>query len=216
MSSVKWRLNFGVRSGFVWNAWRQGYGVVNTNAPFDAFNIPVTVPVPGPDGLLTDSTERSRHTIYRRRILNLPLNQVVQNSSLYDSDWYTWEITATRREVGRWSMIASFFKTWSRESPFGVTADQSESISPYTNPTIVNPNVLINTSNGRDDFSNWGFKVNGTLSAWKGVRFLPTFSSQSGWAFARTFTTSLNYNPGFRFTQSRGEVSTCPSSIFST
>jgi hypothetical protein len=37
--------NFGVRTGFVWNAWRGGYGKMNDSTPFASFNVPVTVTI---------------------------------------------------------------------------------------------------------------------------------------------------------------------------
>src|SRR6185312_17026763 len=38
--------NFGVRTGFLWRGQRQRYQRVNVNQPFEAFNVPVTIPDP--------------------------------------------------------------------------------------------------------------------------------------------------------------------------
>ena len=33
-----------------------------------------------------------------------------------DSEYYTWEITATKRQSAGWSLLASFTHTWNREA----------------------------------------------------------------------------------------------------
>ena len=43
--------NLGVRAGFVHRAELQRRGTINTNQPYDAFNIPTSVIDPGPDGV---------------------------------------------------------------------------------------------------------------------------------------------------------------------
>ena len=42
--------NLGVRAGFVHRSEQQRRGTINTNQPFDAFNIATSVTDPGPDG----------------------------------------------------------------------------------------------------------------------------------------------------------------------
>ena len=44
--------NLGVRVGFVYKKDNDGWQQVNTARPFDAFNVPVTVPDPGPDNIV--------------------------------------------------------------------------------------------------------------------------------------------------------------------
>ena len=57
-------------------------------------------------------------------------------------------------------MVSSFFKTWSRETPYG---GGQGAAPPYFTPTVFNPNTAINTQDGQNVFSNWGVKVMGTL-----------------------------------------------------
>ena len=40
-----------------------------------------------------------------------------------DSEYYTWEITATKRQSARWSLLASFTHTWRREAALGTGND---------------------------------------------------------------------------------------------
>src|SRR5207248_2460570 len=49
--------NFGIRGGFVWNGTRQNYATINTNQPFSAFNVPVTVTSAGPDNITGTSDD---------------------------------------------------------------------------------------------------------------------------------------------------------------
>jgi len=97
-----------------------------------------------------------------------------------DSEYYTWEITATKRQSGRWSLLASFTETWNRESAVGAGSD-------FT------PNALINSDEGQGRFTTWQAKVNGTVRLPRGFVVTPVVRHQSGTPFARTFVRTLNY-----------------------
>src|SRR5207249_564371 len=142
--------DFGLRSGFVWNGRRQVRATIRADRPFDGYNIPVTAADPGPDGRQGTSDDGGAFTAFNlgppfagAQAVNLTAN--LPDSA--NSDYYTWEITATRREVGRWSLLASFAETWSRETNLGGGGS-------FT------PNAFINTADGRNRFSTWQGKVN--------------------------------------------------------
>jgi hypothetical protein len=97
-----------------------------------------------------------------------------------DSEYYTWEVTATRRQSARWSLIASFTHTWTREAALGTGND-------FT------PNALINAAGTQDRFTTWQAKLNATMSLPAGFRVVPIVRHQSGQPFARTFVQALNY-----------------------
>jgi Carboxypeptidase regulatory-like domain/TonB dependent receptor len=189
--------NFGIRTGFVWNSFRQPYGEVNTNQPYDAFNVPVTVTVPGPDNSFADSKGTVTAYNLASAYLNLAPNQVIQNIplSLGASKYYNWEISATKRNVGRWSLMASYVKTWAYETPVVAwsAGNPSSTMAPYYTPTLFNPNTQINTVAGLNNYTNWTAKFTGTYAAWWGIKFDPTFRTQGGAPFARTFNQTLNY-----------------------
>src|SRR5262249_16099749 len=71
-------------------------------------------------------------------------------------------------------------KTWSREAAIGAG-------SSFT------PNILINTVDGKNEYTNWQAKVNMTVRAKWGIQFTPILRVQSGVPFGRTFVSSLNY-----------------------
>jgi hypothetical protein len=170
--------NFGVRTGFVWNGVRNPRTIVNTSQPFEAFDQPFTVPNPGPDGVVGTGDDGAAVTALNLNplYLGLPVVQVVKNGYVTDSDFYTWEATATRRLSGRWSLLASFSNMWSRQ---GVTRPS--------------PNELINTVDGRDSFSEWQTRLSSNLQVWKGFELTPMLRAQAGRPYSPTFIARLNY-----------------------
>src|SRR5437773_122641 len=174
--------NFGVRTGFVWNGRRRVRATVNANRPFDAYNVPVTIPDPGPDGRTGTADDGGTFTAYNLAAANasLPPVNITRNIDEAKSDYYTWEIAATRRETGRWSLLASVAETWSDETNLGGAAS-------YT------PNALINTENGLNIFKTWQGKINATVRLPGELRVTPVYRHQSGTPFGRTFVTALNY-----------------------
>lgn len=180
--------NFGVRAGFVWNAWRQLYGRVNPNTPYSAFNQPVTVQDPGPDGRVgtTDDGPNMQAFNLDPAYLALPLQQVIRNIPNEKSDFYTWEVTANKRQAGRWSLLASFSQTFSYQSPISAFGN--------TSTTLYTPNTFINTRDGRNQSKIWTGKISGSFDVGYGIRLSPAYRHQSGAPFGRTFTARLNYN----------------------
>jgi hypothetical protein len=56
-----------------------------------------------------------------------------------DSQYWTWDIAATRRFTGRWSLVATVAHTWSRDQASGYFG---QSVRQNTYP--LTPNDLIN------------------------------------------------------------------------
>jgi len=174
--------NFGIRTGFVWNGRRQVRATVNASRPFDAFNVPVTIRDPGPDGRTGTADDGATFTAYNLAAANttLPPVNLTQNLPNANSDYYTWEVTATRRESKGWSLLASFAETWSNETNL-------------TGGAAYSPNSLINTDNGLNVYKTWQGKINATFSLPRDVRLTPVYRHQSGVPFGRTFVQTLNY-----------------------
>jgi hypothetical protein len=180
--------NFGIRTGFVWNGRRQLYGTVNINRPLSAYNVPVSIIDPGPDGKLGTADDGQAFTAYNlsTAALALPVLNLTENIPGSNSNYYTWEVTATRRQTGRWSLLASFAETWSDETNFGNVYFSNLSAS-------YNANALINTSSGYNNYKNWQVKVSSTVDLPFGIRLVPVLRNQSGTPFGRTFTYAFNY-----------------------
>ena len=173
---------FGVRTGVVLNARRQPYGTIDVSRPLSAYSVPVLVKDPGPDGVPDSTDDGGTLTAngLAAQFLGAPPVNLTTNLPDANSEYYTWEVTATKRQTARWSLLASFTKTWSRETALGAGAS-------FT------PNSLINSENGQDHFTTWQGKLHGTLSLPLGFRAVPVLRHQSGTPFARTFVQTLNY-----------------------
>jgi hypothetical protein len=171
--------NFGVRTGFVWVGVRNPRTSVNLNRPFDAFSVPITVVDPGPDGALNTADDGGAIQAWNLapQYIGLPTVNLTMNLPAAKSDSYTWEVTASKRYSNRWSLDASFAKTWNRDINLG---------------SLNNPNLLINREGGRDYTTNWQAKVSATLELPKGIRFSPLVRYQAGDQYGRTFSATLN------------------------
>jgi hypothetical protein len=174
--------DFAVRTGFVLNARRNPYGTINASRPLSAYAVPVAVVDPGPDGRLGSGDDGGTVTAFNLtpEALGVPPVNLTTNLADSASDYYTWEITATKHQGRRWFLLASFTRTWHREPALGTGSD-------FT------PNALINATGGRLHFTTWQAKVQGAVALPGGVRALPIIRSQSGMPFGRTFVRTLNY-----------------------
>lgn len=173
--------NFGVRTGLIWRGERQESDAININQPFDGFTVPVLIPDPGPDGRIGNADDGApiRGFNLASQYVGLTPVNLTTNIPNAGSDYYTWEITGTKRMSNRWSLLASFSNTWNRKS-----------VLPK------NPNDLINRENGRDEFTDRAGKLHGTIEAGWGMKVTPKVRYQTGTAFGRGVVASFNYaNP---------------------
>ena len=182
--------NFGLRTGFVWRGQRQLRQTINVLRPITGYTVPVSVRDPGPDGALNTTDDGEVLTLYNLapefvgRVQNLVMNVPSKN------DFYTWELTANRRMVNRWSLMASYSFTWNREnasSPGAAANPVRAADSPLS------PNDLLHTENGRYHHTLWNFKLHTVMDGPWQLKFSPLVRSQAGQAFGRTFVAGLNY-----------------------
>jgi hypothetical protein len=174
--------DFALKTGFVLNARRNPYGPVNVSRPLSVYSTSVAVVDPGPDGQPVTADDGSTLTAFdlEPQTVGVPPVNLTTNLPGSSSDYYTWEITATRRQRSGWSLLASFTNTWNREAALGVGND-------FT------PNALVNTVGGRDRFTTWQAKLHATINLRLDFRVVPVIRAQSGTPFARTFVRTFNY-----------------------
>lgn len=172
--------NFGVRSGLIWRGDNQEAVTLNPNRPFSAYNIPITVPDPGPDGRAGTADDGPSFTGYNLdpAALAAPLiNMRTHNPYIHGSDHYTWEIAGTKRMSNHWSMNASFAHTWSRQAVNGT-----------------NPNAFTMTEDGtRRNYTNYQAKLASTIMLPRDIKISPLWRFQSGDPYGRTITFRMNY-----------------------
>lgn len=187
--------DFALRTGLVWRGVRQKYERWDANQPFDAFNVPVSIPDPGPDGKVGNADDGPSLNGFNLspNLVGLKSRNVTANRPAQD-DYYTWEATGTKRMSNRWSLSATF--TYRLNQDNGTTY-YGNKVRDDENPR--NPNELINTTDGRYVFTTWSGKLSGTLdSKWWGLRFTPTLRHQSGQPYGRFFLARLNYGNAVR------------------
>ncbi len=174
----------------MWRGERQLAQSYNANRPFGAYTVPINVPDPGPDGVSGNTDDGAPIAAFNLapEYLSLPVVNIYDNVP-GDTDYYTWEVTGTKRLADRWSMLASFSKTWSEAQNntfFGTSFRQ--------NQLPVSPNDLINTEpDGKIKYTDWSLKLHGTYEGPWGLKLSPMLRHQGGQNFGRTILATLNY-----------------------
>jgi hypothetical protein len=174
--------NLALRTGVVLYGKRQSHGTTDIRRTLSAYAVPVPITDPGPDGRLGSADDGASLAAFQLTSEFLAASPVNETTNLphSNSEYYTWELTATRRSNAVWSLLASVTHTWSRESALGSGSD-------FT------PNALINATGYQDHFRTWQAKVSGTINFPAAVLVVPVVRHQSGMPFARTFVQPLNY-----------------------
>jgi hypothetical protein len=181
--------NLAVRTGVVYRRIGNQYQRDNVNRPLSAYDVPVTVRDPGPDGATGTADDGGTFQTFNLNPAALALPTVNRTANVDgDSEFWTWEASATRRMSGRWSMVAAFSYRWNYDFASGYLGN---TLRANTMPSA--PADLINTDGGRFNFTTWALKLNGSYDGPWDLRFSPTYRYQSGHPFGRTFAATLNY-----------------------
>ena len=176
--------NVGVHAGFVWRRISQLVQLNNANRPLSAFSVPTTILDPGPDGVLRTADDGASIPGFNlsAAALALPVRNELQNTGGHD-DFYTLEVSASKRSTGRWSLNGSFSYRWNRDNASGYFGNSLRALQ-----DVATPNDLINTDGGRYDFTTWAFKINASYDTKYGIRITPSLRNQSGQPYGRTFS----------------------------
>ena len=173
--------DIGVRAGYVyktndnlWQTYQPGRGP-------ELYTVPFNFTDRGEDGRLGTSDDRMLQFLgIPTALLNTGnATQVVQNADA-TGRFRTVELSANKRPSDRWSAGIGYFFTWSREHEDSYANNR---VSPSNFPQSPNDTSL-------HEFTNWGFRVYGTIEAPFGIRLSPVFRHQSGQPFGRTLTVS--------------------------
>jgi len=186
--------NFGIHAGVVWRRIDQLSQQDNLNRPISAFNVPVAIRDPGPDGVFGNGDDGPPIPGFNLNPANLtlPIVNGLHNTPGYD-DFYTLELSANKRSAaGRWSLAGSFSYRWNYDNANGYFGQNLR-----VRQDVANPNDKINTDNGRYNFTLWSAKAHGTINAGWGVQLTPALRMQSGQPFGRTINAAaangINY-----------------------
>ena len=179
--------NVGVHVGFVYRQIDQLYQSDNLNRPVSAYNVPINVPIPNPNGTITAGgpTLQAWNLAESNRLA--PVVNLLHNTPGKD-DFYNLELAANRRMSHGWSLNASYSYRWNRDNANGYFGQNLR-----VRQDVANPNDAINTDDGEYVFGLWTAKINGSYDAKWGLRFTPAFRLQQGQPYARTFQATMNY-----------------------
>jgi hypothetical protein len=172
-----------VQGGYVYRAIDNFRVRVNANRPFEAYNVPITIRDPGPDGTLGNADDGAGIPGFNlsAAALALPATNVTTNLP-GKGEYQTVELSATKRQTGKWSLAGSFSQRWNKDHS---TAYFGQNLRSVTTPST--PNDLINTSGGQFEFTMWTAKINGSYDAPWGIRITPAWRFQQGQPYGRTF-----------------------------
>lgn len=195
--------DLGVRAGFVWKKDQNGWQQVNSLRPFSAYNVPVSVTDPGPDGLTGTADDRQVSALNLDPSLLSASNQLVTNIDGYEGTYKTLEFSANKRYSNRWSALASLSYTWTNE--FGNLYFNNRFATAVSNFSFFGSYPTNPNEQTRNDYTNWNAKLSGTVTAGWGVNITPVWKVQSGAPYGRFFQVRLNYGNQLMLAEPIGE-----------
>ncbi|MEZ5285860.1 MAG: TonB-dependent receptor [Vicinamibacterales bacterium] len=172
-----------IQGGYVYRTIDNFRVRVNANRPVEAYNVPIMILDPGPDGRLNTSDDGAAIPGFNLDPAALATGVSNVTTNLPGSgEYHTIELSATKRQAGRWSLQGSFSMRWNKDQD---TAYFGNNLRSVTTPSTMND--FINTDDGRFNFSMWTMKINGSYEAGWGIRLTPALRFQQGQPFGRTF-----------------------------
>ena len=174
--------NFSLRVTGVYAKEFNTLRLLNTLRPYDAYNIPVTITDPGPDGVLGTADDPG----VARTFFDYPASlrgaafqrPMYINDAKSDASYKSIEITGTKRMSNRWQLLAGYSATKKR-IPVSAANGNAIGIAEYT------PNAEINTS---DNTWEWLTRVGGAYVFPYDVQVSANLQSISGDTWGRTLS----------------------------
>jgi hypothetical protein len=171
-----------VQGGYVYRTIDNFRVLVNENRPMSAYDVPITILDPGPDGVFNNADDGPGIPGFNLNAAAIAAGVRNIVTSLPGSgEYHTIELSASKRQAGRWSLQGSFSKRWNKDQETGYFGQNLRAVT-----TPSRPNDLINTDGGRFNFSMWTAKINGSYDAPYGLRITPALRFQQGQPFGRT------------------------------
>ena len=182
-----------ISGGYVFRSIDNFRVLANENRPMSAYNVPITIRDPGPDGRLGTADDGAGIPGFNLSAEALAAGVHNLTTNLPgDAQYHTVEVSIAKRQTGRWSLQGAFSNRWNRDQENAYLGNTVRSLD-----TPSTPNDLINTDSGRHVFTVWTAKINGSYDAPGGIRITPALRFQQGQPFGRTFqagaANGLNY-----------------------
>jgi hypothetical protein len=185
--------NFSLRVSGIYSQTKNVLRHLNPFRPYEAYNIPIRRPDPGPDGVVGNADDGGLITYYdySPSLQGAQFEQYISiNDSRANQSYKTIELATIKRLSNRWQLVASYSAT-KKNIPIGAFGLASATGFGTASPTFtllgdqagfMNPNVEINTT---DKTWDWDGKVSGTYVFPAAVAVSTNFHHTSGDAFAR-------------------------------
>jgi hypothetical protein len=192
--------NFAIRASGVYSR-TQSYRLANVFRPFSAYNIPITNPDPGPDGVLGTADDPGTFITYYEYPQSLQPRAFEQYMLINDDkatqSFRSLEVAAFKRYSNKWELMASFSAT-KRNVPISgamvngnaVATGVASSAQEFNSNTLVgdaNPNAELNSG---DHTWEWNGKMSGAYTLPFDVLTSLNYEHRGGYAYARSLLIS--------------------------
>jgi hypothetical protein len=180
--------NFSVRMSGVY-ARTQVYRLENLLRPYSSYNVPVTAPVPGPNGVVGPNPTFLTYYEYPTSLAARTFSEFTLGNDYNATESFSsFEFAATKRLSNRWQLLTAYSATYRNlpVSPYLVSNALATSSSLEFNSNVMagdlNPNAQINTSD-----RNWeqAGKVTGVYMLPFDVMFAVDDEYRGGYPWAR-------------------------------
>jgi hypothetical protein len=183
--------NFGVRASYVYSRYHNTYRILNTLRPYDAYNVPVVRPDPGPDGIVNtidDPGVNFTYYEYAPALAGRAFERFMRvNDPSADQTYNSIDIAMSKRLSRKWQLTASYSAT-KRDVPFiytDLTAPASTASGEFNGnveSAPLNPNNEINTADRQWEYT---WKISGMYQLPLGVLTSANYEARSGYPWAR-------------------------------
>jgi hypothetical protein len=184
--------DLGVRVGYVWKKDNDGWQQMNVLRPLSAYNVPVSIADPGPDGVFGNGDDGPAVQAFNLDNTSRGTLNRAQNVPGYEGTYKTLEFAANKRYGNRWSLNASYSYTWTNE--YNRTYFNNAFATNVANFSLFGPFPTNPNDHNLNDFTSWNAKFSGTVDAGWGLHVTPVWKVQSGAPFGRFIAANLNYN----------------------
>jgi hypothetical protein len=188
--------NFAIRASGVYSR-TESYRLANVFRPYSTYNIPITNPDPGPDGVLGNADDTGQMITYYEYPASLAGRAFEQYMLTNDPNatqtFKSFEIAASKRYANKWELMASFSAT-KRNVPISgalvnstsVATGVASSAQEFNSNTLVgdlNPNAEINSG---DHSWEWNGKASGAYTLPYDILTSVNYEHRGGYAYARS------------------------------
>jgi hypothetical protein len=156
--------------------------VENSLRPYEVYNIPITNPDPGPDGVVGNADDTGSTTTYWDYSAAYAGERFqapwIVNDDTANEKYSSFEIAASRRLVNRWQLLASFSAT-KLDVPYAVQVGSAIAFQ----AALKDPNSEIFSA---DNFWEWVGRTQGSYLFPGNILFAANWEHRSGATWART------------------------------